>query len=90
MEDYAVRVDELYRHFEEVKAVDGVSFTVDKAEIFSLRERYARRRQREAIQNRRSEFAEWFEIYEELRARDEFEDSEGAIGNGVETDPVIG
>jgi len=36
MEEYAIRVDDLYRHFRDTKAVDGVSFTVDKGAIYSL------------------------------------------------------
>ena len=36
MDDLAIRVEDLYRHFDEVKAVDGISFTIDRAEIFSL------------------------------------------------------
>jgi ABC-2 type transport system ATP-binding protein len=36
MDEFAIRVDDLYRHFGDTKAVDGVSFTVDKAEIYSL------------------------------------------------------
>lgn len=36
MEEYAIRVEDLYRHFGDTKAVDGVSFTVEKAEIYSL------------------------------------------------------
>jgi ABC-2 type transport system ATP-binding protein len=36
MDDLAIRVEDLYRHFDQVKAVDGISFTIDRAEIFSL------------------------------------------------------
>jgi len=36
MEEYAIRVDDLYRHFGDTKAVDGVSFTVDKGASYSL------------------------------------------------------
>ena len=36
MDEFAIRVVDLKRHFGEIKAVDGVSFTVDKGEIFSL------------------------------------------------------
>jgi ABC-2 type transport system ATP-binding protein len=32
----AIQVEELYRHFGETKAVDGVSFEVERGEIFSL------------------------------------------------------
>jgi ABC-2 type transport system ATP-binding protein len=32
----AIRVQDLYRHFGEIKAVDGVSFEVQRGEIFSL------------------------------------------------------
>jgi len=35
-EDLAVRVDGLVKHFDDVKAVDGVSFNVERGEIFSL------------------------------------------------------
>jgi len=36
MDEFAIRVEDLYRHFGKIKAVDGISFTVKKAEIFSL------------------------------------------------------
>jgi ABC-2 type transport system ATP-binding protein len=36
MEDAAIRVEELYRHFGKTKAVDGISFSAEKGEIFSL------------------------------------------------------
>jgi ABC-2 type transport system ATP-binding protein len=36
MNELAIRVVDLKRYFEEIKAVDGVSFTVEKGEIFSL------------------------------------------------------
>jgi ABC-2 type transport system ATP-binding protein len=36
MNDPAIRVEELYRYFDKVKAVDGISFDADRGEIFSL------------------------------------------------------
>jgi ABC-2 type transport system ATP-binding protein len=36
MNDIAIRVDELYRHFGDTKAVDGISFSAERGEIFSL------------------------------------------------------
>ncbi len=36
MEDAAIRVEELYRYFGKTKAVDGISFSAEKGEIFSL------------------------------------------------------
>ncbi|MGB3715294.1 MAG: ABC transporter ATP-binding protein [Candidatus Promineifilaceae bacterium] len=36
MNDAAIRVEGLYRHFGDTKAVDGISFTTERGEIFSL------------------------------------------------------
>ncbi len=36
MNDVAIRVEGLYRHFGDTKAVDGISFTTERGEIFSL------------------------------------------------------
>lgn len=36
MTDVAVRVEGLYRHFGDIKAVDGITFSIERGEIFSL------------------------------------------------------
>jgi ABC-2 type transport system ATP-binding protein len=36
MNDAAIRVEGLYRYFGDIKAVDGISFSIERGEIFSL------------------------------------------------------
>jgi len=59
-------------------------------EIFSLRERYGQRQRQAEIERRHAEFAEWFEIYEELKQHRDSDALGGAIGDGAETDTFVG
>lgn len=61
-----------------------------QAEIFSLRERYSQRQQQAEIERRHAEFAEWFEIYEELKQNPDSDMVRGVSGDGAETDTFIG
>jgi hypothetical protein len=60
-----------------------------QAEIFSLRERYTQRQQQADIDRRHAEFAEWFEIYEELKQTRDSDMVGGVSGDGAETDTFI-
>ena len=61
-----------------------------QSEIFSLRERYSQRQQQAEIEKRHAEFAEWFEIYEELKQNRDSDMVRGVSGDGAETDTFIG
>ena len=59
-------------------------------EIFNLRERYGQRLRQAEIETRHAEFAEWFEIYEELKQNRDSDAVGGIIGDGAETDTFVG